>query len=67
MDPHELLREYFDCVDKVIDTADIDADKRAIFKKKAAQIKEYYHYCKKHPYDETFNLDKIVAYLRKED
>lgn len=67
MDPHELLREYFARVDKVIDTADIDEDKRATFKKKAAQIKEYYHYCKKNPYDETFNLDKIAAYLRKED
>lgn len=66
MDQYELLREYFARLDKVIDTANIDKSKRAEFKKKAAQIKEYYRYCKEHPNDETFNLDKIEDYLRKE-
>ena len=67
MDQYELLREYFARIDKVIDTADIDKDTRAKFKKKAVQIKAYYRYCKEHPNDETFNLDKIEDYLRKED
>ena len=66
MDQYELLREYFARLDKVIDTANIDETKRAEFKKKAVQIKGYYRYCKEHPNDETFNLDKIEDYLRKE-
>lgn len=66
MDQYELLREYFARLDKVIDTANIDEAKRAEFKKKAVKIKEYYHYCKNNPDKETFNLDKIEDYLRKE-